>query len=112
MNHFPKPDNHNKNKIKFELHFSNYARKSDLKGAAGIDTSKFVWRTHWASLKSDVDDLDLAKFKTVPVDSNNLSNIVKNDVVKKNAYDGLVKKVNAIRTIHTTDLVKEAYCNT
>ena len=33
-----------------------------------------------------------------PVDLNKLSNVVKNDVVKKTVYDKLVPKVNSIDT--------------
>ena len=32
----------NKSKTKVELDLSNYAKKSNLKNASGIDTSKFV----------------------------------------------------------------------
>ena len=49
------------------------------------------------NLKSDVDKLDIDKLKTVPVDLSILSNVVKNDVVKKDAYEagkkGLDKKI-------------------
>ena len=34
----------------------------------------------------------------VPVDLNKLSDVVKNDVVKKNVYDKLIAKVNNIDT--------------
>ena len=34
----------------------------------------------------------------VPVDSSKLSDVVKNDVVKKDVYDKLVAKVNSIDT--------------
>ena len=34
----------------------------------------------------------------VPTDLSKLSNVVKNDVVKKTVYDKLVAKVNAIET--------------
>ena len=50
------------------------------------------------SLKSKVDDLDVRKLKTVPVNLKKLSDIVDNDVVKKTVYDQLLKKVNAIDT--------------
>ena len=39
MSYFPKLYSHNKNKIKVEQDLSNYATKSDFKGATGIDTS-------------------------------------------------------------------------
>ena len=38
------------------------------------------------------------KLKTVPVDLSKLSNVVKNEVVKKTVYDKLVIKVNKIDT--------------
>ena len=38
------------------------------------------------------------KLKTVPVDLSKLSNVVKNEVVKKTVYDKLVTKVNKIDT--------------
>ena len=50
MSYFPEPYTRGKNKIKVELDFSNYARKSDLKNVAGADTSKFVKKTDLASL--------------------------------------------------------------
>ena len=50
------------------------------------------------SLKSKLDDLDVRKLKTVPVNLKKLSDIVDNDVVKKTVYDQLLKKVNAIDT--------------
>ena len=40
--YFPEPYNRSRNKIKVELDLSNYATRSDLKNATGVDTSKFV----------------------------------------------------------------------
>lgn len=45
----------------------NFEKKSDLKGAAGIDTLKFSKKTDLASIKSDVDRLDLDKLETTHV---------------------------------------------
>ena len=39
---FPEPNTHRENKIAVELALANYATKSDLKNAAGIDTSQFA----------------------------------------------------------------------
>ena len=39
---------------KVELYLSNYATKSDLKNATGIDTLKFAKKIDFASLKSNV----------------------------------------------------------
>ena len=80
---------------------SSYATKSDLKNATGIDNSKFVKEIDLASLKLDVDKLDISKVKIVFVDLYKLSNIVENNAVKKTAYDELVKKVKAIQTNDT-----------
>ena len=44
------------------------------------------------------DNLDIDKLAPVPVDLNKLSDIVKNDIVKKTVYDKLVEKVNNIDT--------------
>ena len=43
---------------------SNYATKSDLKSATGINTSKFAKKVDLASLKWDVDKLDIEKVET------------------------------------------------
>ena len=49
-----------------------------------------------ASLKTEVDKLDIDKLTSVPIDLAKLSNVVKNDVVRKTEYDKLVNKVNGI----------------
>ena len=50
------------------------------------------------SLKSEVDKLDIDKLVPVPDDVGKLSDVVKNDVVKKAVYDKLVGQVNSIDT--------------
>ena len=84
----------------------NYATKSDL-------TSNFAKNTDFSNLIFDVDELDTDKFKNVPsglsnlkikldkldigkleitaVDFSELSNVRRNDVVKKTKYNKLVK---------------------
>ena len=52
-----------------------------------------------ANLKTEVDKMDTDKLRTVPVDLIKLSNIVKNEVVKKTEYNKLVDKVNNIDTV-------------
>ena len=51
-----------------------------------------------SSLKSEVDKLDIDKLAPVPVDLSKLSDVVRNDVVKKDVYDKLVTKVSNIDT--------------
>ena len=58
-------------------------------------------------MKSKLDKLDVDKLVPAPVDLSNLSDVVKDHVVKKTEYDKLVKKVNIIQTTHTSDLVKK-----
>ena len=77
---------------------SNYATKTDIKNISHVDTSSFALKSNLASLKTEVDKLDIDKLVPVPVDLSKLSDIVKNDVVKKTVYDKLVSKVNSIDT--------------
>ena len=105
--YFPKPKSLGAN-VKIELNLSNYATKADFKNGTGADTSKITKKVHLASLKSEVDKLDIDKLEKVPtvlnslkrtvdkldvdklvpvhVDLSKLSNVVKNDVVKKDVY--------------------------
>ena len=69
--------------MKVELDFSNYATKTDSKNATGIDTSSFVKKVDLASLKSNVDLLDIATLKNLPTNFTNLkSKVDKLDVDK------------------------------
>ena len=61
------------------------------------------------NLKTEVDKLGIDKLATIPVDLSKLSNVVKNDVVKKNVYDKLVAKVD---NIDSSGLVKKTDYNT
>ena len=45
-------------------------------------------------IKTEVHKLDIVKLVPVPADLSKLSNVVKNDVVKKTDYNKLVTKVN------------------
>ena len=52
--------------------------------------------TNLGNLKTEIDKLDIDKLAPFPVDLSKLSDVVKNDIVKKTAYDKLVAKVNNI----------------
>ena len=82
--------------INVNVDLSNYATKTDLKNVTYVDTLSFALKTNSADLKTEVDKLDIDKLVAVPVDLSKLSDLVKNDVVKKTGYDKLVAKVNAI----------------
>ena len=93
--YFP-PYRSSRSRVKVELDLKNYATKSDLCNISHVDVSSFALKTNLASLKTEVDKIDIDKLKTVPIDLSKLSNVVKNDVVKKTEYDKLVAKVNGI----------------
>ena len=84
--------------INVQNDLSNYATKTDLKDISHIDVSSYVLKSNLASLKTEVDKLDINKMTSVPIHLAKLSNVVKNDFVKKTEYDKLVYKVNCIDT--------------
>ena len=58
----------------------------------------FCIKTNLANLKSEADKSNIFKLVPVPVDLSKLSDVVENEVVKKDVYDKLVAKVNNIGT--------------
>ena len=66
-----------------------------------VDTSSFVLKTNLAALKTEVDKLDIDKLVPAPTDLSKLSNVVKNNVVKKTVYN-----------IDTSDFVLKTNYNT
>ena len=95
--YFP-PYNNSSENIKVELDLSNYATKKDIKDITHADTSSYALKTNLANLKTEGDKIDTDQLKTVPDDLAKLSNVVKNDVVKKTEYNALKAKVDAIDT--------------
>ena len=102
--YFPKPKSLGAN-VKIELDLSNYATKAYLKNVTCVDTSPFAEKTDLANLKSNVDKLDIDILENVPscssiwkskvekldvdklvpvsIDLSKQSDVVKNDVFKK-----------------------------
>ena len=78
--------------INVKVDLSNYATKADIKNIVHIDTSSFALKSNLASLKTEVDKLDIVKLAPIPVDLSKLSDVIKNHVVKKAVYDKLVVK--------------------
>ena len=95
---FPKSFRIFRRNINLKVDLSNYATKTDLKNVTHIDTSSFALKTDLASLKTEVDKLDIDKLVPVPVDLSKLIDVVKNDVAKKTVSDKLAAKVNNIGT--------------
>ena len=84
--------------INIKVDLSNYATKVDIKNIVHVDTSSFALKTNFANLKIEVDKLDIDKLKPVPTDLSRLSNVVKNNAVKKADYNKLVTKVDNVDT--------------
>ena len=91
--------------IHVKVDLSNCTTKTDLNNVTHVDTSSFALKTNLASLKPEVDKLDIDKLAPVAVDLRKLRDIIKNDVVGKAVYDKLVAKVN---NIDTSDFVLKA----
>ena len=105
--YFPEPKSSGR-RAKVELYLSK-ATTADLKNVTVVDPLTFAEKVDLANLKSDVDKVDIDKLKNTPtnlshlkskvdksdvdklvavlVDSSKLSDIVKNDVFKKDAYN-------------------------
>ena len=94
MSYYP-PYRSSSNNIKVKLHLTNYATKDYVKNITHVDVSSYATKTNLASLKTEVDKIDTDKLKTVPADLAKLSNIVKNDVVKKTDYSTKVTSIEA-----------------
>ena len=108
--YFPKPFNsHFGDSIKVKIYLSNYATKRDIKSISHVDTSSFALKANLASLKTEVDKSDIGKLVAVPVDLSKLSDLVKNDVVKKTVSNKLVAKVD---NIDTSDFALKTNYNT
>ena len=94
MSTYYPPYKSSSNNIKVELDLTNYATKTDLKNITHTDVSSFASKTNLAALKTEVDKIDTDKLKTVPADLAKLSDVVKNETIKKTDFnaDGYVKK--------------------
>ena len=84
-------------KFKVDYHVEISSRK-DMKNILHVDTSRFALRSNLASLRTEVDKLDIDKLVPVLVDLSKLRDVVKNAVVKQTAYGRLAAKVNSICT--------------
>ena len=98
-------------RVKVELDLSNYATKTDLKNATGVDMSKFAKKVDSANLKSNVDKVDIDKLKNlsnlkskvdklnvdklvhVLIDLSKPSDVVNNGVIKKDVCNAKIKNI-------------------
>ena len=96
--YFPEPYELFGGDINVKVDLSNYATETDIKNISHVDTSVFALKTNLASLKTKLDTLDIDKLVPVPVDWSKLSDVVKNDIVKKDVHGKLVANANSIDT--------------
>ena len=97
MSYYPEPDSLIRDKVKVVLDLSNYATKKELYHATGVDTSELAAKndfnvpTSLHDLKTKVDDLDVGKLKTVPVDFPvKLRDVMDNEAVKNTKFIALI----------------------
>ena len=82
--YFPKPYKSFVGNINDKVDLSTYATQLDLKNTAGVNTSKLAAKSDLASLKVDIDKIDVDKVKAALADLSKLNHVVNNEVVKKN----------------------------
>ena len=92
--------------ISVKVDISNYATTTALKNVSHVGVSSFALKSNLASLKTEVVKIDADKLITVPVDLAKISNVVKNDVIKKTEYNKLVTKVDNIDTTNFVSKTK------
>ena len=113
--YFPKPYESLGGDTNVKVDLSNYASKTDIKNISHIDSSCFPLKSNLANLKTEVDKLDINELKSLPTNLGNLkskvdkldfdklaplpvalsklSNLVKNDVVKKTEHNANIKNI-------------------
>ena len=113
--YFPKPYEPFDGDINARVDLSNYAKKKDIENITHIDISGFALKINLANLKTEVDKLDTDKLSNLPnnlnnlrnevdkldtdklvrisADSSKLSNVVKNEFVKKSEYNAKIKNI-------------------
>ena len=123
--------------IDVKVDLSNYATKADLKNATDVDASSSAKKIDLTSLKSNADKLNIDKLKNVPTNVSNLkrkveeldidklapvsvfflfadlsklSNVLKNDAVKKDVYNARIKNIED-KIIDITNLATKTTLN-
>ena len=79
--YIPKPFEPFGGDISVIVDLPNYATKTYLKNAIGIDTSKLAAKSDFVSLKAEVDKLAIDKLVPAPFYFSKLSHVQKHDVV-------------------------------
>ena len=105
MSTYYPPYKSSSNNIKVELDLTNYTTKTDLKNITHTVVSSFASKTNLSALKTELDKIDIDNLKTVPDDLAKLSNVVKNEVVKKTDFiaDNYVTRTKFSTDINSLD---------
>ena len=91
--YFSKPYEPFRGDINVKVDLSSYATKTDIENISHVDTSSFTLTSNLANLKTAVDKLDIDKLVAVPIDLSKITNVVKNEVVKKTEYNAKIKNI-------------------
>ena len=68
IQYFPQPYEQFGRDVNVNVDLSNYGTKTDIKNIWHVGTSSFALKSNLASLKTEVDKLDIDKLEPVPVD--------------------------------------------
>ena len=75
--YFPKPYEPFGGDIEVKVDLANYSTKADIKNISHVDTSSFALKRNLASLKAEVDKLDIDKLVPLLVDLSKLSKLIR-----------------------------------
>ena len=112
MSYYPEADSHITDKDKVVLDLPNYATKTELDHAIGVDTSGLVAKKDFIALKAGGDEVDINKLVNVPTILNNLKTKVDDldvgklkavplDLKKSDAVDNKIVKNTKFKTLKT-----------
>ena len=79
MSYYPEPDSRIRRKAEVVLYLSNYETEKELEHATAVDTSGLAAKKDFIALKAEADKLDIAKLVNAPASLNHLKTNV-NDV--------------------------------
>ena len=90
--YFPKPFKSFGGNVNVKTDLPNYAAKTDLKNVIHVDASSFEMKKSLASLKTEVDKLDINKLVPVPVYLSKLTDVKKMMLLKKSCMINWLQK--------------------
>ena len=104
--YFPEPTSSG-GRVEVELDLSNYGTKVELKNATGADTSRFARSGDLTNLKSDIDELHIDKLRNVPTNLRNLKS--KTDQLDANELVPVSVDLSKLSDVLKNDIVKKLY---